>query len=53
MKSRLKAAQKGHSLLKRKVDALNVRFRSILGKIVEVIFSLKYFLRIIFFFWRQ
>ncbi|VDM29773.1 unnamed protein product, partial [Toxocara canis] len=35
MKTRLKAAQKGHSLLKKKADALNMRFRSILGKIVE------------------
>uniref|UniRef100_A0A0N5ADE9 Vacuolar proton pump subunit D n=1 Tax=Syphacia muris TaxID=451379 RepID=A0A0N5ADE9_9BILA len=35
MKVRLKAAQKGHSLLKKKADALNVRFRSILGKIIE------------------
>lgn len=35
MKVRLKAAQKGHSLLKKKADALNIRFRSILGKIVE------------------
>ncbi|VDM96290.1 unnamed protein product [Thelazia callipaeda] len=35
MKTRLRAAQKGHSLLKKKADALNVRFRSILGKIVE------------------
>lgn len=35
MKIRLKAAQKGHSLLKKKADALNMRFRSILGKIVE------------------
>lgn len=38
MKSRLRAAQKGHSLLKKKADALNVRFRSILGEIVEVNF---------------
>lgn len=36
MKTRLRAAQKGHSLLKKKADALNMRFRSILGKIVEV-----------------
>lgn len=35
MKTRLRAAQKGHSLLKKKADALNMRFRSILGKIVE------------------
>jgi len=35
MKARLKGAQKGHSLLKRKADALNLRFRQILGKIIE------------------
>ena len=36
MKARLKGAQKGHSLLKRKADALQLRFRLILKKIVEV-----------------
>ena len=36
MKLRLKGAQKGHSLLKKKADALTVRFRQILLKIVEV-----------------
>ncbi|CAG2108565.1 unnamed protein product [Medioppia subpectinata] len=36
MKSRLKGAQKGHSLLKKKADALQMRFRLILKKIVEV-----------------
>jgi V-type H+-transporting ATPase subunit D len=35
MKTRLKGAQKGHSLLKKKADALNMRFRDILKKIVE------------------
>ncbi|KAF0296608.1 V-type proton ATPase subunit D 1 [Amphibalanus amphitrite] len=35
MKLRLKGAQKGHSLLKKKADALQLRFRTILGKIVE------------------
>ncbi|XP_022663603.1 V-type proton ATPase subunit D-like [Varroa jacobsoni] len=35
MKSRLKGAQKGHSLLKKKADALQIRFRTILKKIVE------------------
>lgn len=33
VKVRQKSAQKGHSLLKRKSDALTVRFRQILGKI--------------------
>ncbi|RWS09144.1 V-type proton ATPase subunit D-like protein [Dinothrombium tinctorium] len=35
MKSRLKGAQKGHSLLKKKADALQLRFRLILKKIIE------------------
>lgn len=35
MKDRLKGAQKGHSLLKKKSDALTVRFRKILKKIIE------------------
>jgi V-type H+-transporting ATPase subunit D len=35
MKARLKGAQKGHSLLKRKADALQLRFRMILAKIIE------------------
>ncbi|XP_044728136.1 V-type proton ATPase subunit D 1-like [Chrysoperla carnea] len=35
MKARLKGAQKGHSLLKKKADALQLRFRIILGKIIE------------------
>jgi len=35
MKTRLKGAQKGHSLLKKKADALNLRFREILKKIVD------------------
>lgn len=37
MKSRLQGAQKGHGLLKKKADALQMRFRMILGKIIEVI----------------
>ncbi|XP_054153979.1 V-type proton ATPase subunit D-like [Oppia nitens] len=35
MKARLKGAQKGHSLLKKKSDALQMRFRMILKKIVD------------------
>jgi V-type H+-transporting ATPase subunit D len=35
MKMRLKGAQKGHSLLKKKADALTLRFRQILSKIIE------------------
>ncbi|XP_067680514.1 V-type proton ATPase subunit D-like [Haliotis asinina] len=35
MKARLKGAQKGHSLLKKKADALTLRFRAILKKIIE------------------
>lgn len=35
MKARLKGAQKGHSLLKKKADALTIRFRMILKKIIE------------------
>ncbi|KOB67359.1 V-type proton ATPase subunit D, partial [Operophtera brumata] len=35
IKFRLAGAQKGHGLLKKKADALQVRFRMILGKIIE------------------
>uniref|UniRef100_L7M572 Putative atpase h+ transporting v1 subunit d n=1 Tax=Rhipicephalus pulchellus TaxID=72859 RepID=L7M572_RHIPC len=35
MRGRLKGAQKGHNLLKKKADALQMRFRTILKKIVE------------------
>lgn len=42
MKARLKGAQKGHSLLKKKADALNLRFREILRKIVEVNFKVSH-----------
>jgi len=35
MKARLKGAQKGHSLLKKKADALSMRFRAILQKIIQ------------------
>ena len=40
MKARLKGAQKGHSLLKKKADALTLRFRQILTKIIEVLIVL-------------
>lgn len=36
MKNRLSGAQKGHRLLKKKADALQMRFRLILSKIVDV-----------------
>lgn len=36
MKARLKGAQTGHSLLKKKADALAIRFRAILKKIIDV-----------------
>lgn len=36
IKGRLKGAQTGHSLLKKKADALGKRFRTILMKIDEV-----------------
>ena len=36
MKNRLKGAQRGHSLLKNKTDALNSRYREIMKQIVEV-----------------
>jgi len=35
MKARLAGAQKGHGLLKKKADALQMRFRQILSKIIE------------------
>ena len=35
-KAKLKAAERGHSLLKKKSDALTGRFRSILGDILDV-----------------
>jgi len=36
MKTRLTGAQKGHSMLKKKSDALTARFRTILKEIVQV-----------------
>ena len=36
MKGRLKGAQTGHNLLKKKADALAIRFRLILKKIIDV-----------------
>ena len=39
MKARLAGAHKGHGLLKKKADALQMRFRLILGKIIEVWFK--------------
>lgn len=36
MKQRLKGAQKGHSLLKKKSDALTMKFRQILKKIIDI-----------------
>lgn len=44
MKNRLKGAQKGHSLLKKKADALSLRFRSLLKRIVEVCMLMHVFL---------
>lgn len=38
MKLRHKGATKGHSLLKKKLDALQLRFRAILKKILDVYF---------------
>ncbi|KNC86601.1 hypothetical protein SARC_01231 [Sphaeroforma arctica JP610] len=35
IKLRLKGAEKGHSLLKKKADALSLRFRALLKKIIE------------------
>lgn len=39
MKSRLKGAKTGHSLLKKKADAMQMKFRGILKKIIEVIIA--------------
>ena len=44
MKARLKGAQKGHSLLKKKADALTMRFRAILKKIIEVMYQQLYYI---------
>jgi len=48
MKLRLKGAQKGHSLLKKKADALTVRFRQILKKIIEVWSLMNHYRNVIF-----
>lgn len=40
MKDRLAGAHKGHNLLKRKADALQLRFRAILGKMIETKISM-------------
>ena len=42
MKTRLKGAQKGHGLLKKKADALMFRFRQILQKIIQVRYIVAY-----------
>jgi len=39
MNTRLKGAQKGHSLLQKKSDVLTARFRAILKEIVKVTFA--------------
>lgn len=36
MKAKLTGAARGHNLLKKKADALAIRFRAILARIVEV-----------------
>jgi vacuolar-type H+-ATPase subunit D/Vma8 len=36
LQGKLKAAQKGHDLLKKKADALNLRFRSVLKEFKQV-----------------
>ena len=35
MKARLKGAQNGHSLLKKKADALSIKFRAIMREIID------------------
>lgn len=47
MKARLAGAHKGHGLLKKKADALQMRFRLILGKIIEVLFPFTLFIYVI------
>ena len=42
IKIRLKGAQRGHSLLKKKSDALTLRFRAVLKQIIKVIFHRLY-----------
>jgi hypothetical protein len=36
MKSKLKGAVRGHSLLKKNSDALTLKFRALLGKLADV-----------------
>lgn len=48
MKNKLKAAQKGHMLLKRKSDALALKFRIILDQIKEVKFRVNFLLIYLF-----
>jgi len=44
MKSKLKGAQNGHNLLKRKSEALTRRFREITKKIEDVIMKIYFIL---------
>jgi hypothetical protein len=52
MKTRLKGAITGHSLLKKKSDALTVRFRAILKQITDVRVNAFFFFFFFFFFFR-
>ena len=42
MKQRLKGAKMGHSLLKKKSDALQIKFRAVAKKIMDVSYSLEF-----------
>lgn len=48
MKAKLKGAITGHSLLKKKSDALSMRFRAILSKLVEVLHAMQRVLLFLF-----